>query len=285
LENTITPDGTSYFEYFRDQDWANECVFSYPGESWVSIYKKDASGNIYWTKDSSGNVKAQKFYFQIQVVDSQPEIVNYTTKTPPELEFKNECAIIDGKCKDSPGTTKVKVTKQVVIPIAPVLPKNLPQIPKNIQKNKISREEFEKMGSKEAIINWMIENMNPVDILACLQQNDPGYSGYSEQTNITELANEMDDLQIESVIKDVSFEDLVSQIMEIPDLKTRYDRILEICTKSGEIDEQDIEVIETKKGGIKIMVNDEVLSESKIASLLQGCAKKEAKRLTKLIKK
>lgn len=105
LENTyVSENGPSYYDYFKDLDWANECVFSYPGSDWVAIYLKDSNGNISWN-----NGKSEKFYFQIGLdSDSQPEIINYTTTIPSELVGKQNCAVVNGKCveesKRSNGT-------------------------------------------------------------------------------------------------------------------------------------------------------------------------------------
>jgi hypothetical protein len=298
LKNTETPEGLSYFDYFKDLDWANECVFSYPGESWIGIYLKDSDGNPYWTRDSSGKITSQRLYFQLGVdADGDPEIINYTNKVPAELVSKLSCEVVDGKCVSS--EPKISVPKKnVVVPKAPkvISSNNVASTSgtsssssstssQNIQKNqdsqkKITREEFEKMGSKEVIINWMIENMNPVDILACLQK-DPD----SLNSEITEITAGMNNLEVEEVFKDISFEDIVSQVNNIANLETKYARIIEICSTSNVKDEDSFEIRKSKKKGVELVLDDSVLSISDIESLLEDCAKKEAVRLTKQLKK
>jgi len=117
LENTyISEDGPSYFEYFKDLDWPNECIFSYPDSNWIAIYLKDSSGNVYWSKNPDGSVKNEKVYFQIGFdSESDPEIINFTKRTPSELEGLQNCAVVNGKCVNGNREPKAQKPGKKVI--------------------------------------------------------------------------------------------------------------------------------------------------------------------------
>jgi len=335
LKNTYVSEAEnspSYYDYFKNLDWANECVFSYPDSDWVGIYLKDPDGNIYWSKKADGTVDFEKLYFQIQLdSDGDPEIVNFKKTIPKELESKQSCAVVEGKCVEtsimgnivdnvSKGVSNIsKIAKTAVSKARKVIPSEFPEIMtqpnnqvnnnQNIQKKekvsilddsskqKLTREEFEKMGSKEAIINWMIENMDPVDILSCLQKDEPieleeniastsgSNNNITKNSNIQELAGNMDKLEIQDIIQEVSFNDLIDQINEIQDLEARSSRIIEICTTSGIHDEDDFGIRKSKKNGIQLTIDDEVQNTQDINDLIDKCAKAEAKRLSNELKK
>jgi hypothetical protein len=285
LQNTQTPDGVSYFDYFKDLDWVNECIFSYPNSDWIGIYLKDENGNIYWTRDSSGTIKNTKLYFQIGIdSDGDPEIINYTTKVPNELLDKESCVIINGKCKEYTNTNNnkkkiIEILPTEVVSQNPVVP---PKKNKQVkEKKQITREEFEKMGSKEAIINWMIENMDPIDIMSCLQQ-DNNNNNNNNKNIVSDASSSLSSKEVNEIFKEISFEDLINQVNEINDLENKYNRIIQICTDSGVVsDDDDIVLLKSKKG-LKLVLNESVLDDKKINDLLRDCAKKEALRLTKI---
>jgi len=302
LQNTQTPDGISYYSFFKDLDWANECVFSYSNSDWVGIYLKDQSGNNYWVKNNEGEIKYEKLYFQINIdSNGEPEIVNFSNKLPPELENVQQCVVENGKCRE------YLPTKNKVVPTVPTVPTTVPTVPmvpmvpkvvKQVKENKkITREEFEQMGSKEVIINWMLENMDPVDILSCLQgsnlsgddikssNNIVSIASTSGSSNVNNLVKEMDDLDISTIIKEVSFQDLIDQINEISNLENKYSRIIEICSSSGVIEEDNFGIRKSKKYGIQLTVDDQVQTEDDISKLIDKCAREEAKRLTNNLKK
>lgn len=287
LQNTQTPDGVTYFDYFKDLDWVNECIFSYPNSDWIGIYLKDENGNIYWTRDSSGVVKNTKLYFQIGFdSDGDPEIINYTTKVPNELIDKESCVIINGKCKEySPKKIiKTNVSNNVVIePPKQGITQNKPIIKPRKEKKQITREEFEKMGSKEAIINWMVENMDPVDIMSCLQQSEADNNIINTSNNQNnQNNNSLSSREVNEIFKEISFEDLINQVNQINDTENKYNRVIEMCTESGAITDDDEILILKSKKGIKLVLNDSVLDDKKINELIKDCAKKEASRLTKI---
>jgi len=331
LKNTYVSEdenSPSYYDYFKNLDWANECVFSYPDSDWVGIYLKDPDGNIYWSKKADGTVDFEKLYFQIELdADGDPEIVNFQKNIPKELESKQSCAVVEGKCVEttimgnvidnvSKGVSNIsKMAKTAVSKARKVIPSEFPEImtqannqvnnqantQANTQRNskkekvsmddsskqKLTREEFEKMGSKEAIINWMIENMDPVDILSCLQKDEPVelQENVASTSNIQELAGSMDKLEIQDIIQEVSFNDLIDQINEIQDLETRYSRIIEICSTSGIHNDDDFGIRKSKKNGIQLTIDDEVQTTDDINELIDKCAKAEAKRLSNELKK
>jgi len=283
LQNTyISEDGPSYFEYFKDLDWANECVFSYPESNWIAIYLKDSTGNVYWSKNPDGSVKNEKVYFQINNDDSDPEIINFTTRMPPELEGLENCAVVNGKCVNGNGNTKPQKPAKKVIFSESIPTENIASSSKSVPKvnnitkttkttKSITREEFEKMGSKEAIINWMIQNMDPKDILSCLQQDKP--------SGINDIIEGMDTLEIVDTLTEVSFEDLVEGVNSITNLEERYSRIVDLCVVSGLYSQDDFDIIKSKKHGFQLSLNDNVQSMDDITELLEKCAKREAVRL------
>ena len=290
LENTyISEDGPSYFEYFKDLDWPNECIFSYPDSNWIAIYLKDSSGNVYWSKNPDGSVKNEKVYFQIGFdSESDPEIINFTKRTPSELEGLQNCAVVNGKCVNGnrepkaqkPGKKVIfseSIPERIIPPVESVASssKSVPKVnntTKNTKTTKsITREEFEKMGSKEAIINWMIQNMDPKDILSCLQQDKP--------SGINDIIEGMDTLEIVDTLTEVSFEDLVEGVNSITNLEERYSRIVDLCVVSGLYSQDDFDIIKSKKHGFQLSLNDNIQSMDDINELLEKCAKREAMRL------
>ena len=54
-----------------------------------------------------------------------------------------------------------------------------------------------------------------------------------------------------------------------------------MCTTSGVITNDDLEIVKSKRG-IKLMLNESVLDDNKITELIKDCAKMEALRLTKI---
>lgn len=192
--------------------------------------------------------------------------------------------------KQLTSSKKVILNEVPGVPVEPVrnnIPSssNIQNIPStsNIPKRMITREEFEKMGSKETIINWMLENMDPRDILSCLQGNE--YSSDYSVNNLTDEIGNMELSDISEVIQEISFEDLIDQINDISDDYARYERIIEMCTSAGVFDDSsDVGVVRTKKN-VKLVLDDKSLSDTEIRNLLKNCATKEANRLALLAKR
>ena len=145
------------------------------------------------------------------------------------------------------------------------------------------------MGSKEAIINWMITNMNPTDILSCLQQYSQESQGSQESSsnqNINELTKQMSKVEVAEMIKEISVEDIISQLNEITDLEQRYSRLIDICYDSGVINDPSIyDVRKSKKYGIQLLKDEDILNPFEIEKMINDCATREALRLTNKLKK
>jgi len=93
-----------WFELEADEPHGNECVFSYPGSDWYSVYLKTPNGDIVWEMDDEGNVLHPKFYFKIEISPdgSDAKIIESTFKPPPGLKTKKNCQVINGECVDPP---------------------------------------------------------------------------------------------------------------------------------------------------------------------------------------
>lgn len=301
---------------------ANECVFSYPDSDWHSVYLIDENGEPYWDRKGSG---AAKYYFKLNfrldkkglAVDA--EIADSTTKTPAELmkdgkEIGNCSLTASGKCGNPkrPGSGKAskKEAEDSDEEEAGIVSEDVKQHIQKIQvgtKTKMPRDFFEGLGSKALIIDWMLANMNPDDIMKCIQRGSltqdeikkaqqvvgsggsagpssgAGPSGMStgDMSAINMALNQYSALEINGMLKSVTKSELVNVLKQTKDASRKKENLVMLCKRSG------ITKYTSKKSekSGKVFVYDEngdIIDD--LDPVLDECAEREALRIRKILK-
>jgi hypothetical protein len=183
--NTSSKDKKFEFDInlFKDESHANECVFSYSGTNWYGIYLNDDEGNPYYLKQMTKGKQREshKLWFKVNFSESGRSIIksSITHIFPPELYNTKQCTISDGKCVEGDFDPYRGEQSSQVKSKEPMLPSGLEEkltevslssVPKSgpRSKVKITRETLESMRDKDTLIDWMITNMEPSEILSCL---------------------------------------------------------------------------------------------------------------------
>ena len=285
---------------FNGQVHANECVFTYPDSNWYSVYLVNQKGEQYWSTDG-----ATKFYFKLDFdvdqngIPHDARIIEATTTVPPELENVKNCVIKpNGKC-GNPESKKKK--KKVVDDSDDESDENTPeeilaqvqqiQTGSASQKQKMPREFFEGLGSKSLIIDWMIANMKPADILKCIQKNSSSQSDISHAQSIIESqpssSYSVNDVlqsyppnQVSSMLKVVTKEELVKAVSGLTGDRKKQG-IVTLCRRAGV---KGYTLKTNSKTGKVSIVDEEGDPVDSIDQVLDICAEREVYRLKKLLK-
>ena len=296
-----------YLEDFNGQVHANECVFSYPDSNWYAVYLINRkTGESYFGEDG-----ARKFYFQMDFkidddgvpVDATP--VNGTLETPDELmvggvEIKN-CIVKNGKCANPESKKKKKKTVSVEDYEEPEEGETPEEILESLQqqtgktgtKQKMPRTYFESLRSKNLIIEWMIANMKPDEIMKCIQRGsltaeemqqaesilDSRPSG-SDVEEIQALKESFSPAQINKMIKTVTKNQLVNAMKNITDANRRRKIIISTCNRAGVKKYS----LQTNSKGKFVIVDQDGDTVDDINEVIETCAEKEAFRIRKLLK-
>ena len=301
-----------YLMDFNGQVHANECVFSYPDSNWYSVYLLNNKGEQYWN-----NKGALKFYFQMEFQLSDKglpvdaTIINGTLEVPDELmvngkEMKNCMVKENGKCANPEQKRKKKTIKAEDYDSSDdegessekVLEK-LKNVPVG-NKQKVPRDFFEGK-SKLLIIDWMIANMKPEDILKCIKGNlsaqdvkdaeslldtKPSNQGPSNLADLSkeELVGELskhNGPQVNEMLQTVTKSELVSAVNRIKDRERKLVGIVGICKRAGV---KGYSLEKSGKTGKHRIVDSDGDPVDSIDSVLDICAEKEAMRIKKLLK-
>ena len=338
-----------WFELEEDDPHGNECVFSYPDSDWYSVYLKTPNGDIVWTMDDeTGDVIHPKFYFKIEISPdgSDAKIIESSFEVPKGLKTKKNCQVINGECVDPPGPVprapKIEQEgpppepkkrgrpskaqsagpQEIPEPVA-VSPEMLTQLT-NLKVStpgastsgtkkvpgKVSRDFFEKMQSKERIVDWMIENLDRSYLVSCIQKHSgPANLSAEELSNIEMLANmpmpsyegtqqvtqeevpalvaasQLKPTEVTKMLTKISFgrikQDLMDSISGLQGLPKKQ-AIVDFCVRSGI---NDFRAGMNKKGIPRIFdSDDEPVDESLIVKkVVDFCVRGEVYRLRKKI--
>jgi hypothetical protein len=193
----------------------------------------------------------------------------------------------------SPGQSSSKSTKST----------------KSTAKPKITRDDFEDIKSKELIVDYMVANMNPKDIVSCVKKgalsksdleeveklagmdipdsgeqdyyvDEPGGSLTLEELDAVEMANNLPEKEVMSIMKRVTKEAIVKLINKIGDMDEKKKEIVKLCKRAG------INKYSTKtaRGGkLKLFENGEQVDDGEVPEIIDICAKREATKLRRKI--
>jgi len=302
-----------YLMDFNGQVHANECVFSYPDSNWYSVYLLNNKGEQYFGEDG-----ALKFYFQMEFqmekgVPVDATIINGTSEVPDELmvngkEKKNCMVKENGKCGNPEPKRKKKTTIKAEDydssddeeSSEKVLEK-LKNVPVG-NKQKVPRDFFEGK-SKLLIIDWMIANMKPEDILKCIKRNlspqdvkeaeslldtKPSDEGSSSsyladlsKDQLVDVLSKHNDSDVNQMLKTVTKSELVGAVNRIKDRERKMVGIIGICKRAGV---KDFSLEKSAKTGKHKIVDSDGDPVDSIDQVLDICAEKEAMRIKKILK-
>jgi len=180
---------------------------------------------------------------------------------------------------------------------------------KSTAKPKITRDDFEDIKSKELIVDYMVANMNPKDIVSCVKKGalsksdleevekladmdipDSGEQDYYadesggtltlEELDAVEMANNLPEKEVMSIMKRVTKEAIVKLINKIDDMDEKKKEIVKLCERAG------INKFSTKtaRGGkLKLFENGEQVDDGDVPEIIDECAKREATKLRRKI--
>jgi hypothetical protein len=193
LQNTNLPgcNPPALLKYVMNK---NECVFGFDGTDWMALYigpqyNEGTETNIY--------LKLQYYYTGDPPADKNKalRIIQITKTTPPELVGKVPCVVNSKGACVSASDPQVKASaKKISNPIINqvVVPRQAWTGPSVT--STITSEQFNKLlEKKEAIIDWMLQNMDHNDILECfgLQEAIRATNTLSTNTASTNVAENL----------------------------------------------------------------------------------------------
>jgi len=318
---------------------ASECAFSYPDSDWYSVYLLDEDGNKVWDPEAGH----AKLYFKIDVDGSDARIDedSMTNDVPDELidpntgEEMQNCVVSGSSCtgtrpkvKAAAAVSKPSASRPVGRPsvvakkaaASPVPVLVSPDILSGLETltvapaagpsrtsakgpEKITRDYFEEMKSKEVIVDWMVKNMSRADLVKCVEkgavsesdiaqasalaESEPVMSGSGAGPSgsvpdvVLQAAETMPVSEFKKMLKKATKESIKESLPKDPTAKKNA--IVDLCTRSGVAG---YSVRENKKGNMKIYdPDDEPIDESDINDLLDTCAQSESVRLKAVIDK
>jgi hypothetical protein len=314
-------------DVFDGQPSASECTFSYPESDWFSVFLVDEDGNKFWDTEQGH----MKLYFKVDMDDpNDPYIIEetMTNDVPPELinpatgmEIENcklsgsSCTGTRPKAPKAPAAPKAAAVKAAGAPrgrpsaaatavptlVSPSILAGLqnltisegagPSRPSKVPE-KITRDFFESMKSKDVIVDWMIKNMDRKDLIKCVEKGALSAAEVSEAEALaevepsTEVTPEM--VEAAEVMPESKFKELLKKAAKdaikeaLPkDLDSRKQAVVGLCTRAGITG---YSVMKNKKGVLKIIDPDEEpVEESDINGLIDQCATSESVRLKAVI--
>ena len=279
---------SEYLEEYQVIPNLNECELTFPNSDWFGVYITDLQGNGKYWFDANGNEVPFVYYFKvIEGPDGYPKI-NFATATfkkPPELENARPCVIRDGGCytpgperkgtRGSPGgsaassatSTPAKKTKKAAAAASPAaapvvsIPSDSLQAamealqlePKEAAPvgSKLPRDEAEKLDRK-MMIDWMSTNMDPRDVLGCLES---GALSAQDQAKIAQLREDigagvapggggveeaavramqvLPSAQTLKMFKAISKKELMAELNAISNMNDRKQGIVQLCQRAG----------------------------------------------------
>jgi hypothetical protein len=315
-------------DVFDGYPHANECAFSYPDSDWYSVYLLDEDGNKVWDPEA-GHIK---LYFKIIVDGSDAHIdeSTMTNDTPPDLidpytgkEILN-CVVSGSSCTGSrtkapkssggpssstrpvgrpPATARAVGRPSVNIMPSPIVPPDILSGLENLTigpgpavhkpSERITRDYFEEMKSKDVIVDWMIKNMSRSDLIKCIEKGAVSASDISEARSLVgdysseeeevlvKAAKSMPESEFKKMLKKATKESIKDTLSKISDPVAKKNAIVDLCTRAGI---PGYSVRANKKGIFKIYDPDEdQIDEGDINELLDTCASNESIRLKSVI--
>jgi len=320
---------------FDGQGGASECVFSYPNKDWFGVYLVDSAGNkVEWGKGY------MKYYFKLKVnkMGSDAAVTEGTVDLPDDLKDADgneidHCVLRGTKCGDPDSmrvkpapkgrTSKVVVTEQPETPaprvasqVSPVLLQQLEDLSlgsgtrstkPSAQPSTITREFFEQMKTKEMIVEWMINNMDPKDLIKCVKKGSlskgdleeaeklasseiseyseeypeigAGPSGTSGLTNadleVLEMARNIPESELTRMLKKVTKESISELINRISDKTEKKKQLIFLCKRAG-INKYSAQI---SRGVLTLFEGDDLIDDDDIQEIVDECAAKEATKL------
>ena len=328
---------------FDGQGGASECVFSYPNKDWFGVYLVDSAGNkVEWGEGY------MKYYFKLKVnkLGSDAAVTDGTVDLPDDLKDSDgneidHCVLRGTKCGD-PESMRVKPAPKGRTPKAPVAVEEqdepAPRVASQVspvllqqledlslgsgkstgkssakpsaQSSTITREFFEQMKTKEMIVEWMINNMDPKDLIKCVKKGSlskgdleeaeklasseiseyseeytespsigAGTSGTSGMTNadleVIEMARNIPESELTRMLKKVTKESISELINKISDKAQRKEQLVLLCKRAG------INKYSAKKvrNVLRVFEGDDQIDDEEIPGIVDECAAKEATKL------
>ena len=318
---------------FDGQGGASECVFSYPNKDWFGVYLVDSAGNkVEWGEGY------MKYYFKLKVnkTGSDAAVTEGTVDLPDDLKDADgneidHCVLRGTKCGDPDSmrvkpapkgrTPKVVVTEQPETPatrvasqVSPVLLQQLEDLSlgsgkssgkssakPSAQTSTITREFFEQMKTKEMIVEWMINNMDPKDLIKCVKKGSLSkgdleeaeklasseiseYSEYPESgtsglTNadleVIEMARNIPESELTRMLKKVTKESISELINRISDKTEKKKQLIFLCKRAG-INKYSTQI---RRGVLRLFEGDDQIDDEEIPKIVDECAAKESTKL------
>ena len=168
---------------------------------------------------------------------------------------------------------------------------------KDLPKSQMDRSYFENIGSKQLIVDWMIQHMDTADIVKCIQRGSVSADDMKELEQISSSDNlslSPDDLvaikaiksipstEVKQMLKAITDQDIKERLNKIKNQDTRKKAIVSMCIRSGINKKYTLEKIKTRKGEeLRIVENGITVGNDEINDVLDECSSMEAKRLSK----
>jgi len=160
--------------------------------------------------------------------------------------------------------------------------------------DKITRDFFESMKSKDVFVDWMIKNMDRRDLLKCVEKGALSAAEVSEAETLADVepsagvttemvaaAEGMSESKFKELLKKAAKDAIKESLPK--DSDSRKQAVIDLCTRAGITG---YSVMKNKKGFLKIMDPDEEpVEEADINSLIDQCAASESARLKAVIDK
>lgn len=310
----------SFLNSFAGQIEASECIFSYPDSEWYAIYLLDPDGNKYWNQAEQ---RSEMYFFKLVISPNKKDAFTRdgtTDITQTDLQGKRPCIVNDkGNCVLPPAPKepkaakeskpKKKVTSAASGPsggaeasepppasVASDVLERLQTLTLNpeepVGKEQVPREFFEQMKSKMLIVQWMVEKMNPLDLVECIKRGSlspedvrraeavvgSGEGAASVEPEGVEeaaaaAASDLPPEEVKKMFKRISKEDLIADLKQrYPDPDGRKEGIVELCKRAG----KKLEIRQTKRGPKLFDFSGEQVSDE---DALNECAEFEAERI------
>ena len=162
---------------------------------------------------------------------------------------------------------------------------------------KITRDYFEEMKSKDVIVDWMMKNMSRADLIKCIEKGalsaadvaeaqeladiEPSFEAAGVPEEVVVAAESMPESEFKKMLKKATKETIKETLNAIKDPVDKKNAIVDLCTRSGV---PGYSVRANKKGIMKIIdPEDEPIDEGDINQLLDTCAISESMRLKAVI--
>jgi hypothetical protein len=330
LASMLQQDGL--LDYFNIDTQTSECISTFADSDYFAVSVKSADGEYFY--DLQGQQIPKKVYFKLkqnpntgalsidqttytfdmpeEVVGKVPCIVNPETgktcmkgKPPPSTKGRGRPpktpsgggAGPSGSDAGPSGSTMVIPVEELRAAVEKIQISGPPVSGTADKPVKLSREELDSMKDEEVLIEWMIKNVNPKDLLSCVRSGTLSAQESAELDDLeTELAGavrpseqpptitpeiaaaaqavaDRPARESVSILKRLSKEQLVSDLQALP-AEQRTKAVVDLCVRFGFSPETRV----NKRTG-EIMLRDRQGESYSVQSALDYCAGREAVRL------